>query len=55
MPESLISFRKCVVSFTYNLLCVDRVLRKWSIDLDILSVGQPIADTIDLPACMGEV
>ena len=27
-PETLIIFRKCVVYFTYDLLCVERGLRK---------------------------
>ena len=45
---SLISFRKSVVSFPYDLLCVEGGLRKWSTNLDIFSVGHPLIDTMGL-------
>ena len=35
-----------MVSFKYDLLCVDGLLRKWSTNLDIFSVGQLFADTM---------
>ena len=48
-PVSLIIFRKCVESFTYDLLCVEGGLRKGSTKLEMFSVGHPLADTIGLP------
>ena len=38
-PVSLIIFRKCVVFFTCDLLCVDGGLRKWSPKAEIFLWG----------------
>jgi hypothetical protein len=48
-PSSCTKFRKCAVSFIYDLYMVEAGFKKWYTNLDIFTVGHPFAVTMGLP------